>query len=55
MVSEFFTDVPRPIEYEGPDSTNPYAYKVYQPGRLVLGKRMEDHLRVAVCYWHSFK
>jgi xylose isomerase len=21
---------------------------------MVLGKRMEDHLRVAVCYWHSF-
>jgi xylose isomerase len=30
------------------------AYRVYQPDRMVLGKRMEDHLRIAVCYWHSF-
>ena len=30
------------------------AYRVYQPDRLVLGKRMEDQLRIAVCYWHSF-
>src|SRR5690606_19155533 len=30
------------------------AFRVYQPDRLVLGKRMEDHLRFAVCYWHSF-
>ena len=27
---------------------------MYEPDRLVLGKRMEDHLRIAVCYWHSF-
>ncbi|MGH8924534.1 MAG: xylose isomerase [Acidimicrobiia bacterium] len=30
------------------------AYRVYQPDRMVLGKRMEDHLRIAVCFWHSF-
>jgi xylose isomerase len=30
------------------------AYRVYQPDRMILGKRMEDHLRIAVCYWHSF-
>jgi xylose isomerase len=33
---------------------DPLAYKVYEPDRLVLGKRMEDHLRIAVCMWHSF-
>ncbi len=27
---------------------------MYQPDRVVLGKRMEDHLRIAVCLWHSF-
>ena len=42
------------IEFEGPGSTNDLAFKVYDPDRIVLGKRMEDHLRVAVCYWHSF-
>ena len=54
MVDEFFTDVPGPIGYRGLESSDPWSYKVYQPDRLVLGKRMEDHMRVAVCFWHSF-
>jgi xylose isomerase len=43
-----------PVAFKGPDSTSEFAYRVYDKGRLVLGKRMEDWLRVAVCYWHSF-
>jgi xylose isomerase len=43
-----------PIGYEGPETTNEFAYRVYDKDRLVLGKRMEDWLRPAVCYWHSF-
>jgi xylose isomerase len=50
----FFTDVSGPIRFEGLDSTNPLAYKVYDRDRLVLGKRMEEHLRIGVCLWHSF-
>ncbi len=50
----FFTDVPERIEFGGIDSTDPLAYRIYEPDRLVAGKRMEDHLRVAVCLWHSF-
>ena len=42
------------IAFEGPDARNELAYRVYEPDRMVLGKRMEDHLRIAVCYWHSF-
>lgn len=53
-MAEFFTDVTEPIRYEGPDTTNPLAFRVYDPDRVVAGKRMEDHLRIAVCYWHSF-
>jgi len=52
-MSTYFSDI-SPIAYEGPDSTNPLAFKWYDKDRLVLGKRMEDHLRFAVCYWHSF-
>ena len=48
-----FSEVP-PIRFEGRDSGNPLAYRVYEPDRLVLDKRMEDWLKVAVCYWHSF-
>ncbi len=54
MGAEFFTDVPETIGFEGPDSHNDLAFKVYDPDRMVLGKRMEDQLRIAVCYWHSF-
>ena len=43
-----------PIRYEGPQSSNPLAFHYYDRDRLVLGMRMEDHLRLAVCYWHSF-
>ena len=53
MSSGFF-GIDQPISYEGPDSANPLAFRWYQPDRMVLGRRMEDHLRFAVCYWHSF-
>jgi len=42
------------IPFEGPDSTNPLAFRHYNPDEVVMGKRMEDHLRFAVAYWHSF-
>jgi xylose isomerase len=50
----FFSKVAGPIPFGGLESTDPLAFKVYEPDRLVLGKRMEDHLRIAVCLWHSF-
>jgi len=50
----FFTEVPERIGFGGPDSTDPLAYAVYEPDRLVNGKRMADQLRIAVCLWHSF-
>ena len=50
----FFSDVPK-IKYDGPDSTNPLAYRHYNPDELVEGKSMRDHLRFAVCYWHTFR
>ncbi len=42
------------IPFEGPSSTNPLAYRFYEPSRKVLGKTMAEHLRIAVCYWHTF-
>ena len=42
------------IKYEGPNSTNPMGFRHYNPDEVVLGKRLEDHLRFAVAYWHSF-
>ena len=43
-----------PIRYAGPSSSNPLAFRHYDPARVILGKRMDEHLRLAVCYWHSF-
>ncbi|WP_250473942.1 xylose isomerase [Caballeronia sp. GAFFF1] len=40
--------------FEGAGSDNPFAYRHYDADKMVLGKRMADHLRLAVCYWHSF-
>jgi xylose isomerase len=42
------------IKYEGPESTNPLAFKFYNPDEVVMGKTMRDHLRFAIAYWHSF-
>ncbi len=53
MTTGFFGDVTK-IPFEGADSTNPLAFRYYNPDDVVMGKRMEDHLRFAVCYWHNF-
>jgi xylose isomerase len=50
---EFFEGVGR-IAFAGPDSDDPFAFRWYDADRVVAGRRMEDHLRLAVCYWHSF-
>jgi xylose isomerase len=53
-MASFFPDVTGPIPFGGLASSEPLAYKVYEPDRDVLGTRMADHLRIAVCLWHSF-
>lgn len=51
--SEYFPSI-EAIAYEGPQTDNPLAFRTYNPDQIVLGKRMEDHLRPAVCFWHTF-
>jgi xylose isomerase len=53
MPTGFFGDIKK-VKYEGPDSANPLAYRFYNKDEVVAGKRLEDHLRFAVAYWHSF-
>ncbi len=53
MASGFFQEIEK-IRYEGEDSKNPLAFRHYNPDEVVMGKRMEDHLRFAVAWWHSF-
>jgi len=42
------------IEYEGKKSKNPLAFRWYNPEEKIGGKKMKDHLRFAIAYWHSF-
>ena len=42
------------IEYEGRNSRNPLAFRWYNPEEVINGKKMKDHLRFAIAYWHSF-
>jgi xylose isomerase len=51
---EFFPGISR-IQYEGPASKNPLAFKHYNPEELVAGKPMKDHLRFSVTYWHTIR
>ena len=43
------------IEFEGPDSKNPMAFKHYDENEVVEGKTMKEHLRFSVVYWHTFR
>jgi len=51
-MSQYF-DIPK-IAYEGPDSTNPLAFRHYNAEEKIEGKTMKEHLRFAVAWWHSF-
>lgn len=42
------------INYEGPKSTNPFAFKYYNKDEVILGKKMSEHLKFAVSWWHTF-
>lgn len=53
-MAKYFPDVKK-IKYEGEDSTNPLAFKHYDPDEVVMDKTMAEHLRFSVCYWHTFK
>ena len=50
---EYFPGIGQ-IPFEGKDSDNPLAFKVYDANKVIGGKTMREHLRFAVCYWHTF-
>eukprot|EP00435_Cladocopium_sp_Y103_P059905 s740_g21.t1 len=51
--SEFFPSISK-IQFEGPQSINPLAFKYYQPDEVIMGKKMRDWCRFAVSWWHTF-
>lgn len=50
----FFPDIPK-IQFEGPKSKNPFAFKQYNPDEIVAGKSMKEHTRFAAAYWHVMR
>ncbi|MEM1342392.1 MAG: xylose isomerase, partial [Pseudomonadota bacterium] len=54
MSSDYFAGIDTiPVDVGG-EPQSPLAFRHYDPDEVVMGKRMEDHLRFAVCYWHNF-
>jgi xylose isomerase len=52
-VTDFFKGL-KPVKFKGARSKDPLSYRFYNKDEIVLGKRMEDHIRPAVAYWHTF-
>lgn len=52
-MSNYFNKIEK-VQYEGVNSSNPFAYKHYNANEVILGKTMAEHLHLAVCYWHTF-
>ena len=52
-MTDFFKGI-KPVKFKGPKSDKPLSYRHYDKDEMVLGKRMEDHIRPAIAYWHSF-
>ncbi|HVY74190.1 MAG TPA: xylose isomerase [Puia sp.] len=50
---EYFPGIGQ-IKFEGRESDNPLAYKWYDENRMVAGKKLKDHVKFAIAYWHSF-
>ena len=51
-MSEMFKSIPK-IAFEGKDSKNPLAFKYYDADRIILGKKMKEHLPFAMAWWHT--
>ena len=51
-MAEYFANIPK-IPYEGPKSTNPLAFKYYNPDEVVGGKTMREQLKFALSWWHT--
>ena len=52
-MTDFFKGLNQ-VKFEGSSSKNPLAYRHYNKDEIVAGKRMEDHIRPAIAYWHTF-
>ncbi|OGT51099.1 MAG: xylose isomerase [Gammaproteobacteria bacterium RIFCSPHIGHO2_12_FULL_42_13] len=49
----YFEKIPA-ITFQGPQSSYPFSYRYYEANKKILGKTMAEHLRIAICFWHTF-
>jgi xylose isomerase len=54
MPTSFFPRI-KTIAYAGPTSTNPLAFRHYNPAEIIDGKSFKEHMRFSIAYWHSFR
>lgn len=53
-MTDYFKDIAKP-KFEGPSSKSPLSFRHYNPEELVEGKKMKDHLRFGLAYWHCMR
>ncbi|MEN8908097.1 MAG: xylose isomerase [Clostridiales bacterium] len=53
-MNKYFKNISK-IKFEGKQSKNPFSFKFYDPEEFVGNKKMKDHLKFAIAYWHTFQ
>lgn len=50
---EYFPKMAK-IQYEGPDSRNPFSFRYYDKEMMLGDRTLGEHLKFTAAYWHSF-
>jgi len=53
-MAEYIPNIPQ-VKFEGPQSTNPFAFRYYNPDEIVEGKAMKDHFNFSAAFWHTMR
>lgn len=51
-MKEFFPSIPK-VAFEGASSKKPLSFKHYNKDEVIAGKKMSEHLKFALSYWHT--
>ena len=54
MAKSHFSKI-KMVRYEGPQSTNPLAFRYYSPDEKIEGKTLKEQMRFSIAYWHAFR
>ena len=49
---EYFPGIGK-IKFEGKESKNPLAFRYYDAGKMIMGKKMSEWLKFAMAWWHT--